>query len=83
MKTVVIGDVHGRSLWKLIVNQENPDRDLKIAGDTGIVCRIDDQPIYRQTFYTSNMLGFDQLITHDNTDEIKDVMYAQKTMNTL
>jgi len=64
-------------------NQENPDRDLKIAGDTGIVCRIDDQPIYRQTFYTSNVLGFDQLITHDNTDEIKDVMYAQKTMNTL
>jgi hypothetical protein len=25
MKTVVIGDVHGRSIWKLIVNIENPD----------------------------------------------------------
>ena len=32
-------------------NPENPDRDLKIAGGTGVICRIDDQPIYRQTFY--------------------------------
>jgi len=26
MKTIVIGDIHGRSVWKLIVNQEQPDR---------------------------------------------------------
>ena len=31
MKTIVIGDVHGRSLWKLIVNQENPDRVIFIG----------------------------------------------------
>ena len=31
MKTVVIGDVHGRSLWKLIVHQENPDRVIFIG----------------------------------------------------
>lgn len=31
MKTVVIGDVHGRSLWKLIVNQENPDRVIFVG----------------------------------------------------
>ena len=31
MKTVAIGDVHGRSLWKLIVNQENPDRVIFIG----------------------------------------------------
>lgn len=31
MKTVVIGDIHGRSLWKLIVNQENPDRVIFIG----------------------------------------------------
>ena len=31
MKTVVIGDVHGRSLWKLIVNTENPDRIVFIG----------------------------------------------------
>jgi len=31
MKTVVIGDIHGRSVWKLIVNQENPDRVIFIG----------------------------------------------------
>lgn len=30
-KTVVIGDTHGRSTWKLIVHQENPDRVIFIG----------------------------------------------------
>lgn len=31
MKTIAIGDIHGRSLWKLIVHQENPDRVIFIG----------------------------------------------------
>lgn len=62
-------------------NQENPDRDLKIAGNTGVICRIDDQPIYRQSFYTTNLNAFDELISHTNTDEIREVMDAQKALN--
>jgi len=62
-------------------NTENPDRDLKIAGETGVVCRIDDQPIYRQTFYTTNPNSYDELITHDNTEEIREVQAAQKAMS--
>ena len=61
-------------------NPENPNRDLKIAGDTGVICSIEDQPIYRQSFYTTNVNAHDELITHDNYDEIKDVQFAQKTM---
>lgn len=61
-------------------NPVNPDRDLKIAGDTGVICRIDDQPIYRQTFYTSNLNAFDELITHNNSEEIKEVQAAQRAM---
>ena len=64
-------------------NPENPDRDLKIAGSTGVVCRIDDQPIYRQTFFTSNQEAYDDLITHDNTNEIRDVQVAQREMSKL
>lgn len=30
-KTVVIGDIHGRSIWKLIVHHENPDRVIFIG----------------------------------------------------
>lgn len=64
-------------------NTENPDRDLKIAGDTGIVCRIDDQPIYRQSFYTTNPNAYDEFISHNNSEEIKEVMVAQRTMSSL
>jgi len=64
-------------------NTENPDRNLKIAGKTGVICRYEDQPIYRQTFYTTNEKVFDQLISHTNTDEIKDAMNAEKLMTSL
>lgn len=64
-------------------NTENPDRDLKIAGETGVVCRIDDQPIYRQTFYTTNPNAFDELITHDNAEEIREVQSAQRAMTSI
>lgn len=64
-------------------NTENPDRDLKIAGDSGVICRLDDQPIYRQTFYTTNMDSTDQLIPHTNVEEIREVMAAQKAMASL
>jgi hypothetical protein len=64
-------------------NTDNPDRDLKIAGETGVVCRIDDQPIYRQTFYTTNPNSYDELITHTNTDEIREVQAAQRAMSSI
>jgi hypothetical protein len=64
-------------------NQENPDRDLKIAGTTGVICRVDDQPIYRKTVYTSNVNSFDELIIHNNSDEIREVNEAQKSMNAI
>jgi len=33
MKTVVIGDIHGRSLWKLIINQEQDADRIIFIGD--------------------------------------------------
>lgn len=64
-------------------NTENPDSDLKVAGKSGVVCRYFDQPIYRQSYFTSNLNSPDELINHTNSDEIKDVIAAQKTMETL
>lgn len=52
-------------------NKRNPERDLKVAGDTGIVCKVGDQPIYRNTFYTTNLTVEDTVIAHTNIDEIK------------
>lgn len=64
-------------------NNEEPDRDLKIAGKTGVVCRYDDQPIYRQSYFTTNMNSQDELINHTNRDEIREVMLAQKMLSDL
>jgi len=64
-------------------NTENPDRDLKIAGDTGVICRVDDEPIYRQTFFTTNPNNHDEFITHNNTEEIKEVQAAQLSISKL
>lgn len=64
-------------------NSENPDRDLKIAGDTGIVCRLDDQPIYRQTFYTQNVNAVDEFVMHNNSEEIRDVQSAQRQLSSI
>lgn len=47
------------------------DRDLKYAGKTGVICRVDDQPIYRKTFYTENQAATHELIAHTNKDEIR------------
>lgn len=52
-------------------NKRNPERDLKVAGDTGIVCKVDDQPIYRNTFFTTNPNAQDTVIAHTNIEEIK------------
>lgn len=64
-------------------NPINPEKGLKIAGETGIVCRVDDQPIYRQTFYTEDANAQDELITHNNGDEIREVQAATRTMTFL
>lgn len=64
-------------------NIDNPDRDLKIAGTTGVICRIDDQPIYRQSFFTTNLNAFDELMMHNNNEEIKEVQAAQKSFASL
>lgn len=52
-------------------NKKDPDRDLKVAGDSGVVCSIDDEPIYRKHFYTLNENAKDEAIAHDNEEEIR------------
>lgn len=53
-------------------NTNDPDRDLKIAGKTGIICCQDGQPIYRKTMYVSDVNAEDTLIAHNNGDAIRE-----------
>lgn len=60
-------------------NFDQPEKDYKIAGSTGIVCCIDGEPIYRKTFYTTNSNAQDVFIldedgipvAHTNGDAIR------------
>lgn len=55
-------------------DNENPEKDYKIAGKSGVVCCQDGQPIYRKCFYTSNEAESDVLIAHDNKEAIREAM---------
>ena len=61
-------------------NKKEPDRDFKIAGETGVVCQQNGQPIYRKHFFTLNMNLGDDLEHHTNRDEISEV-YAELKEN--
>jgi len=52
--------------------QNDPDRDLKYAGDTGIICCVDGQPIYRKTFFVADATAEDVLVAHNNGEAIRE-----------
>lgn len=52
-------------------NKKSPERDYKVAGDTGITCCVDGKPIYRKTFYSADPNTLDSpVILHDNKEDI-------------
>lgn len=52
-------------------NEDNPDRDLKMAGDTGVICCRHGEPIYRKCFYDATCTDTDELVNHTNSSDIK------------
>jgi len=52
-------------------NSKTPERDLKVAGSTGIVCRVEGAPVYRRTLYTEKENVKDTFIAHDNVEELR------------
>jgi hypothetical protein len=52
-------------------NKKNPEKNIKIAGDTGIVCKDGENPIYRNTVYNPNPNAEDKLWAHTNGEEIR------------
>ena len=60
-------------------NTNDPDRDLKVAGKTGIICCQDGQPIYRKTMYVSDVNAEDTLVAHNNGDAIREANALEST----
>jgi hypothetical protein len=61
-------------------NKKNPERDLKIAGETGIKCTLGGLPIYRRTKFSFNEATPDVTVEHDNVDELR-AAYASQLSN--
>tara|TARA_B100000900_G_scaffold364730_1_gene339525 strand:+ start:71 stop:547 length:477 start_codon:yes stop_codon:yes gene_type:complete len=59
-------------------NTRNPERDIKKAGDTGIVCTQGGAPIYRKTVYDMTGSKTDTFVQHDNIEELRAAYEAQK-----
>ena len=52
-------------------NEKTPERDLKIAGETGVVCTLGGLPIYRRTKMSFDGTATDTLIKHDNVEQLR------------
>jgi hypothetical protein len=64
-------------------NKTNPNRDLKVAGSTGIPCTINGQNIYRRTYFTTKDSAKDIEIAHDNVEELRAEYARSVQTNTL
>lgn len=53
------------------IDPNNLEYGLKKASKDGPVCRVDDEPIYRNSFYTEDSKIEDEFIKHTNTAEIR------------
>ena len=59
-------------------SEEYPERDYKIAGNTGVICKFHDVPIYRVSIYTKDENEKDQLLQTTNINEIKAAKIIEK-----
>jgi hypothetical protein len=58
-------------------NNKTPERDLKIAGSTGIVCTWNGLPIYRRTKFSFDANVADTYQEHDNKEELRTAYAVQ------
>ena len=64
-------------------NNKMPERDLKYAGDTGIVCMDGDNPIYRKTEFTYDTNAHSEFIKHTNGAEIRSANSTNQAVESL
>jgi hypothetical protein len=55
-----------------------PEKDIKKAGATEIVCTVDGDPIYRKAIWDITGSKEDVYIQHNNIDELRAAFNAQK-----
>ena len=75
-------EIDGRIITKHSMepfNPSDPERDLKIAGDSEVICTVEDEPIYMKSFFSFDANKQDgEYIQHDNKEEIQAAHAAKK-----
>jgi hypothetical protein len=61
--------------------EDDPEKDIKYAGDTGVICMVEDKPIFRKTMYSMQDES-DEFVAHTNTEEIKTAQKSGKSAET-
>lgn len=64
-------------------SKKSPERDHKIAGETGILCTVEGAPIFRKTVYTTASNAEDVTIKHDNVTELRNAYAAQTSSSAI
>lgn len=64
------------SLLPFSKDEEQQKREIKIAGKTGIVCSFQGAPIYRRHIYDDSNRFREELVQHDNVDQIREAFKA-------
>jgi hypothetical protein len=64
-------------------NSKNPERDLKKAGDTGIICSVEGSPIYRKTTWDPTGTKVESYVQHDNVAELRAAYDAKQSNKAL
>jgi len=64
-------------------SKTNPEMDLKVAGQTGIICTKNGKRIYRKHFYTVFTDADDEMIQHTNGEDISEAYLAEKKVTAL
>jgi hypothetical protein len=59
-------------------NIKDPEREIKKAGKTGIVLKVEGEPIYRRTIYTNKVESEDIIVKHDNKREVQESYAKEK-----
>jgi len=58
-------------------NADDVEQGIKMAGDSGIACTVNGQPIYRTTELVEDLSATDTLVAHDNGEAIS-AFYVKK-----
>jgi len=62
-------------------NKKEPEKDLKIAGKSGVPCKQGGKPIYMKNIYTEVLSAGDTSVPHDNIAEIREAYAKQKAFD--